>query len=236
MLAEVPPRCAELILALTVSGFFQALGCWLMQRAMRDGPHSLIWTLGQMALVVPFLANVLLWHEQMAITRFAGLALIAVGVFVLGKSKGASSQPRPSRNMWAVPAFLSFACIGISQALCTLPSHWPKWEDVAGLRVPLIMGTTGLGYLGLRMISPPRPRGGLLRFSIAGAAMTLVGGFLLFFAIDRLTSVQMIALAYPVAVGTGIVFFSLYGRIFLGETPSKLGLATTMAGLIAISC
>jgi len=39
-----------------------------------------------------------------------------------------------------------------------------------------------------------------------------------------------------VAVGTCIVFFSLYGRIFLGETPSKLGLATTVAGLIAISC
>ena len=57
VLAGVPPRCAELILVLTVSGSFQALGFWWMQRAMRDGPHALIWTLGQMALVVPFLAT-----------------------------------------------------------------------------------------------------------------------------------------------------------------------------------
>lgn len=236
VLERMPPRCGELILVLALSGLMQALGFWLMQRAMRNGPHALIWTLGQLALVVPFLANVLLWNEPMGLQRFAGLVLIALGVYLCGKSKEEGSPTSvQAKSRWVIPTFLAFACIGTSLSLCTLPSHWSDWEDSARLRVPLLMAFTCLGYLGLRGLAPRRERRNLWGYSAASAAGTLAGCAILFVAMDRLEPVRMVALAYPVALGICIVLFALYGRFVLAEPLSRVGLAAAVSGLILIS-
>ena len=235
VLDGLPPRTGDLVLVLAISGLMQALGFWLMQRAMRGGPHALIWTVGQLALVLPFLANVLFWCEPMGWRRFAGLALIAGGVYLLGRAKGGSTSTTQAKSHWVLPTFLAFICIGTSLALCTLPSHWPDWEDSARLRVPLLMAFTCLGYLGLRGLAPRRERRNLWGYSAASAAGTLVGCAILFVAMDRFEPVRMIALAYPIALGVCIVLFSIYGRAVLAEPLSRIGLATAVTGLILIS-
>jgi len=125
-------RAPELVLILSVAGMLNWAGMLLMMAAMRRGHQAGSWTVAQSAMVIPFLAGALLWHDSLMAVHGAGALLILAAIPLFGQQKS-HVEADAAGGRWFPMALLAFGVLGLSQTLCRVPSHWPGWVDTGRL-------------------------------------------------------------------------------------------------------
>ena len=235
-------RLPRLALLIGISGAVSGAGMLLMTRSLALGHGGISWAISQSALVVPFLAGVLLWGDRASVGGWAGLVLVLAMIAVLGRRPGAGDAGRPvpstapQHGAWIASVAGAFAALGVSQALSSIPSRWEGWTDAAGLRVAL----SAAGFLAVLLALLPftkdrRPGRLVPLLALAHGAVGFLGQAALFASLDRLALHGLAAAAFPVSIGTTIVSFSLYSALVLRERFSALDIASLAAGSAGIA-
>ena len=229
-------RLGMLACVLVPGGALSAAAMVAMNQAMRLGHHGATWTVGQSALVVPFSAGVLIWHDSAAAWNICGVACVLAAIAALGLARRAQPAEGPRASAaWLPVALLVLALLGVQQTLATVPSRWAGWTDAARLRAPMIATGAMLGYVVAaavcRRLPRLRPRAGYLVLP----CIILPAYVLMFRALDLFGQCGRAGLVYPVAVGTSIVGFGAYSVVVLREpfSPARgLGMALGAVGVV----
>jgi drug/metabolite transporter (DMT)-like permease len=235
-------RLPMLALVIGLAGVVSGLGMLLMTRSMALGHGGISWAISQSALVVPFLAGVLLEGDRAGLGAWAGLALVLAMIAVLGRRPGEAEAGSPDvtaaqrRGPWIASVAGAFAALGVSQALSSIPSRWNGWTDAAGLRVALSAAGFLVPQLVLFLFTKDRRPGRLVPLlALAHGVVGFLGQAALFASLDRLAPYGLAAAAFPVSIGTTIVSFSLYSALVLRERFRALDIASLAAGSAGIA-
>ena len=226
-------------LVMLLAGLCSAAGFVAMNRGMRAGHHGATWTIGQSALVIPFLVGVLLFSDRVYVRNAIGVGAILTAIAVFGgKDETRTGAGNEASRWWLGLALLSLLCLGSNQTLTTLPSRWSGWEDTARLRVPMLCLGSALGYNILRGTWWRSWRTLAWRQAMLLSAVGVSSQVLLISAMDSFAASDRAALVYPVAVGTCITVFALYSVFVLREKATVkniLGMVLGCAGIILVS-
>ncbi len=233
------PYLGKLVAVILISGVFNVFGLTLMQRAMRSGHNSLVWVIGQSALVWTFLLGVLVFGDTANWVRTTGILLLLAGM-LLPVLRGHSASSTKNRK-WIVLALAGFVLMGIHQMLMVWPSYWAGWQDSADIRAGLQFSGCAFGAWLLYAKERGRVPIPSLRVWMWSAGIALIATVairLVYLAIDVLNTHQSAAIAVPLVAGTNILCFAGY-TIFVVREQSKpihyVGLLLTLAGILAIS-
>ena len=233
------PRIGMLTLVMLASGFFSPLGMLSLQKGMRTGNHGVVWTIGQSAMVIPFLFGVLIMRESVSLLQAAGMVAVVLAFLFFGREKAAQQKTNTATSgLWFWLAVLAFLLLGVQQTLATIPSHWINWQDTAHLRRPLLASGLCLGYVLVAIFRRRFPGRKEILYGVIYASIQLPSFYTLFIGMDKLKPHDMVSLVYPIAVGTCITGFVLYSIFVLREKSSAAGisgLVLAISGLILIS-
>jgi drug/metabolite transporter (DMT)-like permease len=247
----LPPGGRALAGVMLGAGMVNAFGLLAMQRAMKKGHHGLTWAIGQSAMVLPFLTGVLVFGEEPARGRLAGLAAMLAGIAVLGYAQKA--RPRPGATApqagekgpassqawsWFLAALAALLLLGAGQALMTLPSHVPALTDSARLRLPLLYLGNAAIILTLWGRQGGRPGRLTLALALVGTVLGLAGGVALFHGLDLLAGADLASIGFPIAVGSCVLSFAAYSALVLRETFTRrhvAGIALGLAGMVLLT-
>lgn len=237
-----PPRVALLAGLLLSGGMLSALGMVVLNRAMAHGHHGACWTIGQSALVIPFLFGLAIWADTATVANVLGVMAVLISLVLLGMSRTLGKPPTragtASDRGWFGLALLTLMIFGAQQTLVSIPSRWADWSDRYALRAPLALTGMGLGYLLMALAGGYRVRLELLPAHWVVPCLSLPSYLLLFRALDSFSVQGRAGLVFPIAVGTSIVTFALYSALVLRErlTPwSAGGLLIGITGVLLVA-
>jgi len=195
----------------------------LMSRAMQKGPNGIIWSIIQSGFVFPFFMGVIFFGVKLNILRVSGLISLLAALALFGMGKNTTSEGK-----WKLPAFGSFLMTGLLQMLSNLPSYFPEAEAVSSIwRTAAFSVGLGLGAVILEL-----PKGKQFftelgshfrRFAVWWNCLLLeipemVTSYLLLYpGMDILSRAGIGSVAYPVMVGSCIIFFELFAVLVLRE-------------------
>jgi len=233
LMAGPVDRLLPLTLVLAGAGVAGVSGMMAMQKAMTAGAAA--WTVGQSAMVIPYLAGILFLGDPLRPGGVLGVLLIMLSLASFFKD---SQRSRVGGMGWFRFALLAFVLLGVQQTLSSLPSSWDGWSDAANLRPPLVL-LAGAIPLTLLVILRARPIDRRMVGLALGYAVFIISGqVLLFRAMDCLRVEGRLSLAFPVALGTCIIFVSLWDIIVLRSGFSRLtllGIVLGAAGVIMMA-
>lgn len=225
-------------LLMVLAGLFSAIGMTVMHHGMRSGHHGATWTIGQSALVCPFVVGILVWRDDLQLTSLCGVLAVLCAIILFGMSANRSSECNShSGGRWLSVALLALALLGVQQTLTAIPS-WANWQDTARVRIPMLLTGSVIGYNTTRLIFQRTLRLRKWGEGILLCVVVLVSQLLLFRALDMFASLSRAALVYPIAVGTCTTVFAMYSVFFLKEkaTASQiLGMAIGCLGVVLVS-
>ena len=215
-------------------GFLNALAQLLVRHAMTLGCHGPVWAISQSALVIPFLAGVLLFGNAGSAGQWIGTALIACGILI----PACGEMHAPGR--WLVPTLVTFLLFGIVQTLYLVPSQLPGFDDASGVRPALASLGGFAGWCLPAAIRKERTRWDrrTLLPAFGMALLSLASLKIFFLSLDRLSTAGFGNAAVPLIVGANILGFAIYSRIVLKERPTRmetLGMTAVLGGVSAIA-
>ncbi len=224
------------------AGILNAIGILVLQAAMRAGHHGTAWSIGQSALVLPFLAAILCFNEPVSTGRLLGVVGIVGSLIAFGmaQEKQSSSFPTVTSSKSRRGFLLALAALfifGIAQTIMSLPSHLPGLADTARLRVPLLYLGHCVVYLGWWWRKPEKLQRHVMVIAALCSVVAITSTLLLFLGIDRLARVEMASVGFPVAVGCSIICFAIYSAMIMREQFSRwhaAGLTAALGGIICI--
>ncbi|MEM9883182.1 MAG: hypothetical protein AAF800_09725 [Planctomycetota bacterium] len=241
--AEPVADLGRLAAVMVSAGAVSTAGMAAMHAGMKRGPQAPVWTIGQSALAVPFVAGVVVFGDTAGVVRWSGLVAILIGLVLFGLAKrppnGPSQPPGGEPASGGLPlAFLAFAVIGLSQTLMTVPSHTSADPDPASLRVTLIGLGRMAGGIGLAVGLRARFGRAVLLWGAGMALLSLSSTSLMLAGLDALAAHGRAGIGFPVAVGICILGFVAY-RIVTGREPAQptrlAAIAACLAGIVLIS-
>ncbi len=206
-----------------VSGVLNYATFLLMGRAMRNGPNDIVWSMVQSALIFPFGMGIIFFGVGCTAPRLAGLVMILGALAVsprAGRSAAVGGGTSGERG-WLGWALAAFAAAGMSQCAANLPSYFSASVENGDAILKTFWfqcGTLGAFAVQFGM------RRKALKWSGTGpsmgfAALAMLAAQLFFFyrGLDLLAVHGVGALAYPLALGSCIAIFFLYGILKLHE-------------------
>lgn len=225
-----------LLLTLLVfsGGLLNSLAQMTVKKAMERGDHGPVWAISQAALVIPFLAGVLLWGHPGNLGQWLGTALIAGGILVpvLGKFH--------DLRHWLLPTLVAFVLFGLVQTLHAAASQLPACRDTAELR-PTLVALGGLtGWEIVRRHQQRRLRWELRTagLTLAMALLSLASLRMFFLSLDQLSRNGLGNVAMPLIVGSNILGFAFYSLLVLRERPdrrARVGMLGVLAGIVVLA-
>ena len=232
-------ECKEtpnLLLVLTFAGVAGGLGMLYLQKSMTGGAAA--WTVGQSAMVLPFLAGTFFFEESMRLTGGVGVAIIIFSLVSFAKGSSDSTADSKGEVPWLRFALIAFVLLGIQQTLSSVPSSWEGWSDSGGLRVPLVLTAGGVPLFILAVLKRKKPNREIIGLSISYSILVIVGQFLLFTAMDQLRLEKQLSLAFPIAIGTCIIIVALWDILVWKRRPGRMtiiGLILGLAGVVLVA-
>ncbi|HNT35641.1 MAG TPA: hypothetical protein PKH07_11650 [bacterium] len=235
LLAGAVPKAPIFVPIMLMTGIASQAGMILMMHSMRLGRQAAAWTISQSAMVVPFLAGVLIWQERMSAGNLLGVVILLVSIVLFGQRVHEEGKP-PAKQTWFVLALLAFAVSGLGATLSTAPSHWHGWQDTARLRVPLLntAALLAFGTFGVREAMKKMPSKDEWLTAILCALTVFAGQNTFYAGMDRMALVQKVSLTYPLSISLCIMAFAVYTRLHLGEKLGRLGAMGLTLGVIGI--
>ncbi len=237
LINEGVQRPSALLAVFAPATALNLIGMLMLMVCMRRGSSGITWSVGQSAMVVPFIGSLVIYGDAFGAVGVAGITLILGMIVVLGTAQKMETGHGAARG-WRMALALTFLAIGASQLLFTVPSRWTDWADHARIRAPL-MGVLNLAFsLVLLFPKPPAISRSVLWWGIAMGAIMTTGQALLFAALDQLGRHGLIAIAYPLAIGTCIAVYVAYSTVILRErlrVCDLFAVAAGIAGMVLIS-
>jgi drug/metabolite transporter (DMT)-like permease len=213
------------------AGVLNAVGLLALQRAMRMGHHGVTWVIGQSAVILPFLAGMVLFGEPSTAVRWCGVGAIIAGIVALGCARHEQEVERPSSMFsWFAVAASALVLLGVGQVLQTLPSHLAGLADAMRLRIPLLSFGNGAIILVLWLRDGGRPARRTLAMAAIGTVIAVVATLTLFRGLDILAQAGMGALGFPLAIGSSVVGFAVYSAVVLREPVTRWHVAGMALG------
>jgi uncharacterized membrane protein len=235
------PDLSYMPLVIFLGAMLATIGFRIMNYAMRIGHHGATWTIGQSALVIPFLFSIFYYSESPRVVNLIGLFLAIVSMILLSKksSDGRSKTEfkSSSYSLWVITAFGAFIFIGAQQVLYLVPFNWSDWSDTVHLAAPISLTGSALTYITLNIISDKSWAWRLYwKKGIALSVITVLSQTLLMVAINMLSSENRSGIVFPFAIGICTISFSLYSLFVLKEKSNKFGLLGMVLGALAVVC
>jgi drug/metabolite transporter (DMT)-like permease len=232
LLAGHVPRALPLVLLLTAAGIVGTVGMLCLQRAMTAGAAG--WTVGQSAMVIPFVVGILFLGEPPRLAGMLGLSAILGSLVAFSCNRRAPVSGSAADPGWFRQALLALLLLGIQQSLCMIPSSWEGWTDTARLRIPLVLISGAAALLAVSAKRRLCPEHGIWLLATLYAALVVGGQVLLFAAMDRLRAEDRLALAYPIAIGVSMVAMALCERWVWRNRPTRSAWAGILLGLLGV--
>lgn len=234
---EITAPSCFFILFVLAGGAVNMLGGLFLQRSMVWGKSSVTWAIGQSALIIPFTAITLIFHEPWSILKISGTIAVVAGMLLLSMRPGGTAEaPRPRYGV--LLALTAFCLLGIGQTILSAQS-FSGYDDAAGIRAPLQVAGSFLAVLTAKFAMHDRGFKLNRKVLLLLLLMTLQGVLttvLQFYALDALKECGMNGVFFPVAVGTCIAGYSVWSVAIYKEhlsLPVIAGTLTILAGIAA---
>ncbi|MBN2642274.1 MAG: hypothetical protein JXR78_11510 [Victivallales bacterium] len=232
-----------LVFVIGGAGLISAIGIIVMQSAMARGHNGVIWAIGQSALIIPFLAGIVLFGEACGFMRVLGLMLILLGMVLpvwSRRNRESSNSSGNGGSLWLKLALIAFVLFGIGQTFQSIPSYWTGWQDNACLRPTLGCVGSFVGIVGSMIVFRSRLllSRKMLLLALLMAAQSVLSIRLFYVAMDHLAAHGMGSIGFPMIVGSCIFGFSIYSIFILKEKCNISGwvaLTLTVSGIFALS-
>ncbi|MCC7409392.1 MAG: hypothetical protein IT442_15115 [Phycisphaeraceae bacterium] len=239
VLAGDVPDWPSLMATQLAAGLINAYSMDALRRALRAGHHGMVWTVSQTALVFPFLYALLVIGEPVRWIGVGGVAVIVVSLFILGRTKPEHADGRSTAGrQWLLLAIWCMVLFGAINTLLTVPTYWPVWDGMKGLRTTLFFAGSFLGFVSaglVRRVLPPRD---VMVVGVVHGLTAVVNIFVLVMAMDAVEPYGRAGVVYPLGVGVNILTFALYACVILRERSGSLGYlgaAATLAGVVLVA-
>ena len=221
-----------LLVLVGTGGVINSIAQMVVRQAMSRGNHGPVWAISQAALVIPFLAGVVLWGNTGSVGQWLGTGLIAGGILI------PVAKQFHSQRSGLLPTLLAFLLFGVVQTLYAAPSQIPDFHDSAGLRPTLVSLGGFAGWCIVLSARRERPvwNRPTLALALFMALLSLVSLKIFFLGLDQLSRAGLGNVGIPLIVGANILGFAFYSRVVLREKPSKpeaAGIAMVLAGIVA---
>jgi len=229
-----------LIGILLAAGSLNALGMLTVQRAMRTGHQSVIWSVSQSALVIPFLAGIVFFNEKLTMLHIIGISSLLISLAAFGFARSHSTdtpadEPVKSPS-WFLLAIITLFIYGIQQTMMTIPSHLAAFADTAHIRIPIVALGNGMVYFSIWGKRPVLPTKHIFMLAAFTSIVGITSSFCLFHGLDNLAKSGMASVGFPIAVGTCISGFAIYSIVVLRESCTRLHIVGIATGLIGVVC
>jgi drug/metabolite transporter (DMT)-like permease len=237
---DLPPRYAAAMGLIAAAGAIGAIGTRLLMGAMARGNQAAAWTIGQAALIWPYLAGMLLWREPHRWLQNLGVAGILAGLIAIGfgRSREDTAAGRRAGRTGLMLALGAFCCWGLQQVLTTVPSTWTGWSDPTRCRPLAFYSGYGVACWLLVLVRRRGPAAGIWRYSLPLAVIGVVSMLVFFIGIDALGRTGRSSLGFPLAVACCIAGFALVSVTALRERPRPLllaGISVVVAGAVLLA-
>ncbi len=236
---EMEPPTPGYALFVLFAGFVNSGGSYILQRSMLYGKSSVMWAIGQCALIVPFFSITIIYDEPWDMFKLAGTGAIVAGMIAITARNEQQSQadaPKPRYGLQL--ALTAFAVIGAAQSM-TSATSFMTYNDPGSCR-PLIAGIGGLfaavaGKICLKDKGFYLP-GKLFLVILLLSIHSVMVQVMQFLALDRLQACGMNGIFFPVAIGLCIAGYSFFAVLFFKEKVSRLFISGTAMILLGIAC
>ena len=237
----------ELILfiaVIAVGGAINTSGALLLQKALQNGHHGIVFLLAQSAPAVPFIVGMIFLGDTPTWQKIGGVLLIFSGMVLaaLPKFRDRKKTDEVPIKKWLLPTLLAFACFGIAHTFLALPSLMDLPAGAGQYRTFLLYCGSSVLVV---TVTGFRSRTGKLEFNrmlliigVIAAILNVCSMAIFFKAVDFLAQAKAVGLGSPLATSASLVGFTLYSWFYLREKrefSAFCGLICICAGAVIAS-
>lgn len=201
------------------AALLNSAGGVLLQKSMYYGKSCIAWAIAQSALIIPFIGITLIFDEPWSLIKVGGTIAVVLGMAALSLKPSSPDEQIPRPMLGLLLAVIAFFVIGIAQGMTTA-SSFLTYDDQGNLRAFLTL----IGGVFVSLGGKIATRDFKIKVTLRGvllvawlASQTACAYFLQFIAMDKLATVGMNGIFYPLACGTCIAGYSVYSVVFFKE-------------------
>lgn len=194
--------------------------------ALALGPMALTSIIAAFSLVIPFLAGITLWGEELSLPGGVGITLLLCSIVLMNFRK--SGQPMSLK--WLFFSFLTFFSNGISSV--TQKQHQLFWPGSYRTEFMLWAMAWGLALLALTVLIRGTVKAEV-RACVPGASAGLIEGFANYIVL-YLAATQDASVLFPVVSAAKIIAVWIIGRFTFREQLKHTQTVGLLAGIAAI--
>lgn len=194
--------------------------------ALALGPMALTSIIAAFSLVIPFLAGITLWGEELSLPGGIGIGLLLCSIVLMNFRK--SGQPMSLK--WLFFSFLTFFSNGISSVV--QKQHQLLWPGSYRTEFMLWAMAWGLVLLALTVLIRGTVKAEV-RACVPGASAGLIEGFANYIVL-YLAATQDASVLFPVVSAAKIIAVWIIGRFTFREQLKHTQTVGLLAGIAAI--
>lgn len=194
--------------------------------ALALGPMALTSIIAAFSLVIPFLAGITLWGEELSLPGGVGITLLLCSIVLMNFRK--SGQPMSLK--WLFFSFLTFFSNGISSVV--QKQHQLLWPGSFRTEFMLWAMAWGLALLALTVLIRGTVKAEV-RTCVPGASAGLIEGFANYIVL-YLAATQDASVLFPVVSAAKIIAVWIIGRFTFREQLKHTQTVGLLAGIAAI--
>ena len=236
--AATVPEVLRMSALIVPSALMEVIAFLLLKRAMERGSQGVAWCVAQSAMVIPFLCLVAFMRNPASAAQWAGLASVLAGLALLGREKP-DGEADAKGAAYILLALAAFALLGLGQFLRLVPGYAGFTPEAMSWRLPLHSLAAALYWVVVCSAKRLWNIGAACRSAVPYGIVVALGEICFYLATDAADKLLLTSIVMPVSIGTCILLFTLYCRIFRSERLSPGGwmaVALDIIGIALLSC
>lgn len=236
--AATVPEVLRMSALIVPSALMEVIAFLLLKRAMERGSQGVAWCVAQSAMVIPFLCLVAFMRNPASAAQWAGLASVLAGLALLGREKP-DGEADAKDAAYILLALAAFALLGLGQFLRLVPGYAGFTPEAMSWRLPLHSLAAALYWVMVCSARRIWSIGAAWRSAVPYGIVVALGEICFYLATDAADKLLLTSIVMPVSIGTCILLFTLYCRIFRRERLSPGGwiaVALDIIGIALLSC
>ena len=219
------------------SALLEVVAFLLLKLAMERGSQGIAWCIAQSAMVISFLGAILFLKNPSSPPQWLGMALMLGSLALFGRNRQAAGGAVNDATFFRL-VFGAFALVGVAQFLRLIPGYAGFSPETLTWRLPL-QAPVGMAFsLSVCAAKGAWRPGAVWTHSLPYGIVVALGQVFFYLATDAADKLRLTSIIMPVSIGTCILFFTLWCRLFRGERLSPggwLAVALNVAGIALLS-